>query len=202
MTQRLGLRLLAAVLPATALLLPGAAQAEKVVTVDAPGDARAFTFDQQAQFVPAPQEAAVDITRTVTALGHRRLSVTVRFRDLQVRPRHTTLVRVGTPRRTFDVIAERTSASRATVEVSDRGDTAFECRGLRVGYDGAADLVSLSVPTSCLESPRWVQLGVRATASPEANPENPSTIILFADDGHRGSIRENSIGKGPKVRRG
>ena len=77
-----------------------------------------------------------DITRTVAALGHR-LSVTVRFRDLQVRPRHTTLVRVGTPRRTSDVIAERTSASRATVEVSDRGDTAFECRGLR--RSGAAD---------------------------------------------------------------
>jgi len=137
MTQRLGLRLLAAVLPVTSLLLPAAAQAEKVVTVDAPGDARAFTYDQQAQFVPAPQEAAVDITRTVAALGHRRLSVTVRFRDLQVRPRHTALVRVGTPRRTSDVIAERTSASRATVEVSDRGDTAFECRGLR--RSGAAD---------------------------------------------------------------
>ncbi len=150
------------------------------MTVDAPGDARAFTFDQQAQFVPAPQEAAVDITRTVAALGHRRLSVTVHFRDLQVRPRHTTLVRVGTPRLTFDVIAERMSASRATVEVSDRGDTAFECRGLRVSYDGAADLVSLSVPTSCLEAPRWVQLGVRATASPEANPEirAPSSCSL------------------------
>lgn len=146
MTHRLGTRLLAVLLPATALL-PAGAHAEKVVTEDAAGDVR-------------------------------------------------------TPRGTFDVSAERLWASRPQVAVTRRHGEAFECRGLSANYDGAADLVAVSVPASCIGSPRWVVLGVGASSSPEADAENPSTVILLADDGDRDTIRENSIGKGPRIHRG
>ena len=201
MNHRLGVRVLAALL-SVAAVLPGAAHAEKVVTEDLADDAQAFTYYQEFQYVPAPQEATADITRTVAALGTRRLSVTVHFRDLRARPRHTTLVRVRTPRSTVDVLAERESARRPRGTVSTTRGEELGCQGLRVRYDGAADRVSLSVPAACIGSPRWVRLGVGATATPEANPENPSTVVLFTDDGHRDTFSEDSLGTGPRIRRG
>ena len=202
MTYRLGLRLAAAILPAATLVPALAAHAERVVTEDVVGDAEAYTFEQEPGFVPAPQEETADIIRTVAALGHRRLSVTVHFRDLQVRPRQSTAVRVRTPRGTFDVSAERTSASRPAVTLAPRGGRAVRCSGLRVDYDGAADRVTLSVPAACLGAPRWVRLGVGAIASPVADPDNPSSYVLFADDGHRDIVRINSVGFGPRIHRG
>lgn len=193
---------LAALVAPVVLLLPAAAHAETVVTEDAPGDAWAWTYFQEFQFIEAPEEASVDVTRTAAAFGQRRLSVAVHLRDLEVRPRHETLLRIWTPRDTFDVTAQRRSARRATVSLARQRGEAFGCRGLSVAYDGAADTVALSVPARCLGGPRWVRLGVRATATPEADPEAQTMTIYFADDGHRGGLRENSIGKGPRIRRG
>ncbi|MBD3926597.1 hypothetical protein IEZ26_18400 [Nocardioides cavernae] len=193
---------LAALLAPVALLLPAAAHAETVVTVDPVGDARAWTYFQEFQYVPAPQEASADVIRTAAAFVPRRLSVAVHLRDLQVRPRHDTLVRIWTPRDIFDVTAERLSAQRATVSVARQRGDAFGCRGLSVAYDGAADTVALSVPARCIGSPRWVRLGVEVTATPEADPEAQTAIVHFADDGHRGGVSENSVGKGPRIHRG
>ena len=201
MSPRLGSRL-SAVLIAAALLLPAAAHAETVVTEDATGDARAWTAYQEFQYVAAPGEASVDVTRTAASFGQRRLSVAVHFRDLEVRAHHQTLVRVWTPRGAYDVTAERPSARRATVSFGRKGADARRCRGLSVTYDGAADTVVLSVPARCIGAPRWVRLGVEATATPRTNPDNPSTVFFLADDGHRDGMREDSIGKGPRIRRG
>lgn len=201
MPHRLAARLLAVLLPATAVLVPTASHADTVVTEDAAGDARAWTYFQEFQFVAAPQEASADVTRTAAAFGQRRLSVAVHLRDLEVRPRHNTLVRVWTPDDSFDVTAERLSARRATVSMARQRGGAFACRGLSVTYDGGADTVALSVPGRCIGSPRWVRLGVQVTATPEADPEAQTTTIFFADDGHRGGVSEDSIGKGPRIHR-
>lgn len=201
MTHRLGAWFVAVLLAALAVP-PVAAHAERVVTDDPSGDARAWTYFQEFQFVPAPQEASADITRTAAAFGQRRLSVAVHLRDLEVRPRHETLLRIWTHGDTFDVSAERLSARRATVSVARQRGEAFGCRGLRVTYDGAADIVALFVPARCIGAPRWVRLGVKVTASPEADPEAQTMTIYFADDGHRDTHREDSLGKGPRIRRG
>ena len=201
MNNRFGAGVLAALLTATTLL-PGAAHGEMAVTDDPAGDARAWTAYQRFQYVEAPEEASVDITSTAAAFGQRRLSVAVHFRDLEVRVRHETLVRVWTPGGTFDVTAERGSARRATVSVARQRGEAFGCRGLSAAYDGAADTVALSVPARCVGAPRWLRLGVRTTATPRVSVDNPSTVFFFVDDGHRGGFRENSIGKGPRIHRG
>jgi hypothetical protein len=195
-------RRLTALLAPLALLLPTAAHAETVVTEDPAGDARAWTDYQEFQYVPAPDEASVDVIRTAADHAERRLSVAVHFRDLEVRVHHETLVRVWTPRGAFDVTAERRKARRATVSLARRSGDALGCRGLSVAYDGAADTVALSVPVRCIGAPRWVRLGVKATATPRAFADNPGTVFFLADDGHRGGLRENSIGKGPRIRRG
>lgn len=193
---------LAALLAPVALLLPAASHAETAVTEDATGDARAWTDYQEFQLVPAPEEASVDITRTAAAFGQRRLSVAVHLRDLEVRVRHTTLVRIWTPHDTFDVSAERLSARRATVTLARQRGDAFGCRGLRVAYDGAADTVALSVPARCIGAPRWVRLGVRSTAAPRLYADAPGTVFFLADDGHRVGVGGNRIGTGPRIRRG
>jgi hypothetical protein len=192
---------LAALLAPAALVLPAAAHAETAVTEDAAGDARAWTAYQEFQYVPAPDEASVDVIRTAAAFGERRLSVAVHFRDLEVRVRHETLVRVWTPRGAFDVTAERRSARRTTVSLARQGGDAVRCRGLSAAYDGAADTVAISVPARCIGAPRWVRLGVRATATPRPHADNPGTVFFLADDGHRDGLGENSIGKGPRIRR-
>lgn len=202
MSARLGSRL-AGVLVTAALLFPAVgAHAEEVVTEDATGDARAWTAYQEFQYVSAPGEASVDVTRTAASLGQRRLGVAVHFRDLEVRASHRTLVRVWTPRGAFDVTAERQSARRATVSLARKGADARRCRGLSVTYDGVADTVALSVPLRCVGAPRWVRLGVKATATPRTDADNPSTVFFLADDGQRDGFRENSIAKGPRIRRG
>jgi hypothetical protein len=201
MSPRLGSRL-AAVLVTAGLLLPAAAHAEEVVTEDATGDAQAWTAYQEFQYVAAPGEASVDVTSTAASLGQRRLSVAVHFRDLEVRVRHQTLVRVWTSRGAYDVTAERQSARRPKVSLARKGADALRCRGLSVAYDGAADTVAVSVPARCVGAPRWVRLGVKATATPRADPDNPSTVFFLADDGQREGLRENSIGKGRRIRRG
>jgi hypothetical protein len=202
MSRTAALRLAALLAPVALVLPAAAAHAETVVTEDAAGDARAWTDYQEFQYVPAPDEASADVIRTAAAFGQRRLSVAVHFRDLEVRVRHETLVRVWTPRGAFDVTAERRSARRATVSLARQGSDALGCRGLSVAYDGAADTVALSVPARCIGAPRWVRLGVKATTTPRRYADNPGTVFFLADDGHREGLRENSIGKGPRIRRG
>jgi hypothetical protein len=200
MSRTAALRFAALVAP-LALLLPTASHAETVVTEDAAGDARAWTDYQEFQYVPAPDEAAVDVIRSAAAYVPSRLSVAVHFRDLEVRVRHETLVRVWTPRGAFDVTAERRSARRTTVSLARQGGDAVRCRGLSAAYDGAADTVAISVPARCIDAPRWVRLGVKATATPRPYADNPGTVFFLADDGHRDGLGENSIGKGPRIRR-
>ena len=206
MSHRLGARLVAVLLPAV-LLLPAAAHAEKVVTEDAIGDVQAYSAETIAGgdlvLVPAPDEPSPDILRSVAAHGDRRLSVTVHFRDLVLTGFHSTLIRVFTPGGSrFDISVDKDPGSRADASLaSQQGDST--CRGLRAELDRAADLVAVSVPTSCLGAPRWVRLGVGAFAiSESAEASDPDSFTVLIDDGHRDVVRETSIGKGPRIHRG
>lgn len=202
MTHRLSTRLLAVLLPVTALLLPAAAHAEKVVTEDAVGDAVSYTEspDGSPQFLPAPDYAGVDIVRTAVDHGEHRLRVTVRFRALERDPFQFTPIRVITPRGNYDLLVERLGGK--PIATLGRGRKEVDCRGVKAKVDLGSDTVTTSLATSCLGTPRWVQVGVGAVALTE-DPSSPEMLAVFADDGHRdGTIRESTIKKGPRVRRG
>lgn len=194
-------RLVALLVPLV-LLAPAAAHAEKLVHDDAVGDAEGWTYEQEFQLVPAPQEATADITRTVAALGNRQLRVTIHFRDLEARPRHDMVVRVRTPHTTFDVLAERQNASRPTVELTNPDDDPFACRHLDVRYDGRADVVSVSVPTRRIASPRWVRVGVKASATPAADPDLQPMVISYFDDALREGGTAQIVRLGARIHRG
>ncbi len=208
MSLRLGARLAAVLLPTVALLAPSIAHAEKVVSDDIVGDVQQTDLaDESADapaFTPAPDETSTDIVRTVAAYGDTRLSVTVHFRDLLNTRYQETYVKILTPRGAYVVAAARFPGTRVRTAISRGSGRDVECRGLRAKFAGGADTIALSVPSSCLDEARWVRLGVGAIGFdlPEEEAEVPDAFVIFADDGHRGTIRDTSIGKGPKVHRG
>lgn len=200
MTPRRGARLLVGLLAASALLPSAAAHAERVVVADSVADAEAWVSGAELELVPAPQEVSVDIVRTTVSWGKRRLDVLVRFEDLQQRSHHGTLARIRTPGKTFDLVGSREGSARPTIELTSPRDDVFACQGLRIRWDGAADVVRLSVRTACLGSPRWVRVGVKAAAAPAADAD--AMVVLFADDARRDGRADSNVALGPRISRG
>jgi hypothetical protein len=207
MTHRPRLRLAAAILPAAILVLPAAANAEKVVTHDAAGDAVKANWEQadlsEPATVPAPEEVSTDIVRTVAAYGDQRLTLTVHFRDLVRVNDHSTFARIQTSsRRAFDLSLDKEQGSRATVSLgSPHGEV--ECPWLRGDIDRGADVVAWSVPTACIGNPRWVRVGVGALGvswPPEG--QDQMEFDIFADDGGRATFANEPPVLGPRIRRG
>lgn len=200
MTRHPATRLLALLLPAALLLLPAAAHAEKVVTQDAVGDAgvAGWLAEEDAELPPPPDPSPADIVRTVAAHGERRLAVTVHFQDLEGVREHSTRVLVRTPAGAFHLVV-RAEGRRTGTTFEQRGEP-VDCRGLRARFDAGADVVALSVPTACLSTPRWVRLGVIASAPLPTT--DPAVLASTIDDGHRDTVRLRSIGTGPRIRRG
>jgi hypothetical protein len=198
--SHLATRLLAVLVP-VALLTPAAAHAEKVVTEDAVGDAVTLV-DESADLdeaIPAPDHEGADVVRTAVAHGAKRLRVSVAFRALERDPFQFIVIRVRTPRGNYEVLVERLGGKPITT--IDRGPTTVDCDGLGAKVDLPADTVTASLPTSCLDAPRWVQVGVGAV-SVSGQQDDPELAAVFADDAHRdGAIRDN-IAPGPRVRRG
>jgi len=206
MPSRRGVRLAAALVPAVALVLPAAAHAEKVVTEDSVGDARAWNSAQYASS-PAPDEASADITRTVVAHGNRRLIITIHFRDLSLARDNLTVVRVHTPQKKIRIGVSKKPGSRAQTVTYGRV-WALDCRALRATVDGGADQVTISVPTACIDAPRWVQLELRSISEPVDRTEEDEGELgssgYYGDDGYRDNTIRNGSGraKGPRVHRG
>lgn len=197
-------RLVALLVP---LVLAGpAAHAQRVATDDAAGDAQRLDWDQSGKndpvFVPAPEETSTDIIRTVVDLGGKRLRVSVHFRDLVRVTDHETSVEVRTSSRDlFRVGIDKDEGSRLEVSLTHEGSE-LECHGIDAGIDRTGDRVTLSVPAACLGRPRWVQLGIGVLAAADSATGDPLEFDFFADDAYRSDVRSNSLGKGPKVRRG
>lgn len=201
MTHRLGTRLLAVLLPATALLIPGAAHAEKVVTEDPAGDTVVvgFVVDDDAELPQPPDPSPADIVRTVGAFGTNRLAITVHFRDLAGVQEHSTRLLVRTGTGSFHVEVEAKEGRRTRARLVGRGP-AIDCRALRARLDRGGDLLAVSVSTACLSSPRWVRLGV--TAFSPLPMTDPAVLASTVDDGHRETVRPRSTGTGPRIHRG
>lgn len=202
MDSRLGLRLLALALP-VALLAPCAAYAATVTTTDAAGDSMQITYvDDEPVLTPMSSDTSVDIVRTTVAHGTARLKVTTAIRGLE-RPGYFGItVAVKTPDGRFSVQAKRNGGGRLAPEFVLRGTRPFPCRGVRASVDEESDTVVVSLPTSCLDSPEWVRVGVGAFAAESTAPD-PTELEILADDAHRvGDVRERGVAVGGKVRRG
>ncbi|KQV65831.1 hypothetical protein ASC64_13135 [Nocardioides sp. Root122] len=230
--SRLATRLLAVLAPA-ALLLPAAAHADQVSVDDAAGDAKAVNMavalggllDGSTQDGPllldAAAETSTDVVRTTIDHARKRLTLTVQLRDLVDTDGHSVEFRIFTPEGryalTAGVVDGRTMAdlfplgrSGTSVSVSEDGTVTVTegpvtkpCRTVRARYDVAADTLTASAPTSCLGSPKWVQVAAgvsRTKVTPQA--DGSANLASWVDDAFRGGVSLNSLGRSPKVRRG
>ena len=169
MNHRVGLRLLAALLPAAALL-PGAAHAEKVVTEDPVGDAHSLTIDWEggapSAFVPAPDETSVDVVRTVASPwreaseGHRAGSRPPRRATSGDLPRRGG--RHPGPFLTALELSKVPGHRLSTMTSGAAGETwSTVARPCGAGWIARRTRLEVSLPTACLGTPRWVRLGVQ-----------------------------------------
>ena len=197
--------MIALVAPAV-LLVPAAAHAEKVETTDPAQDVVGVLLGVEEgvpeQTVPAPDQAAPDVVRTVVDHRTRLVRVRVELRDLATGAPEATVLHLRTPSGRFEV--ESDSLDRPTTTEMTKGSRAVECRGLRSVIDRAADRITLTVPTRCIGAPRWVQAGVGVVSLGAFLAEPASgEPMAYADDAHRaGTIKEDTLTLGPKVRRG
>ena len=130
MSLRHGARL-AALLAASAVLLPVAAHAEKVVTHDPVGDVDVVGWlaDEDAELPPTPDPSPADIVRTVAAHGDRRLNITVHFAELAGVRDHSMQVLVRTPSGAYRVEVEKEEGRRARATFAQRGKQ-VDCHAL------------------------------------------------------------------------
>lgn len=206
MSHRLGVRLLAVVLPAAAALAPATAHAERVVTEDAATDVVKIELGEgddleQSVVTPTPDVTTVDITKTVVDHRAARVRVVVRYRDVVPSRFRVTAVQLRTPQGRYLVFVMAARGERTVVGLDRKGRGTVECKGLRSSLDRSADRSTTTIPTSCLEQPRWVQVGV-GSAVVDASPAEAESMPIFVDDAHLvGKVREDSLALGPKVRR-
>jgi hypothetical protein len=206
MTSRLGLRLAALLVP-VALLAPAAAHAEKVETTDPAGDVVSLGPTEQGDddldnLLPAPENLTADVVRTVVDHAASRLRVRIDLRELGRSRIYFAVLQVRTPAGTFEVEADNLG-HRPKVEMTRRG-RAVDCPRLRAVSDRAAARAVITIPTSCLGAPRWVEVGAGiASLETVTAADGAEQDVVFADDAHRaGTIGDENLTKGPKVRRG
>lgn len=184
----------------TTLTAPSATHAETVTVRDAVGDVEAFYFNEDQDTLPAPHYAPSDITRTVTAYGNERLKVTVHLRDLRNASALRTDVLIRTPDgRYFGSVVRGPRKVRTLFGHPRRGE--LPCEGFTGTYEGGKDRVTVVVPTACIDSPRWVQVGVAATGL-ELKDSDSEDVPFHVDDGGRDGDGGQWPRFGQRVRRG
>lgn len=182
------------------LTAPSAAHAETVTVRDAVGDVEAFYVDEDRDTLPAPHYAASDVTRTVAVYGEERLKVTVHLRDLRNASALRTDVLIRTPEgRYFGSVVRGPREVRTVFGHPRRGG--IECEGFTGTYEGGKDRVTVVVPAACIDSPRWVQVGVGATGV-ELEDSDSEDVPFHVDDGGRDGDGGQWPRLGQRVRRG
>ncbi len=197
---------LVAVLVPVALLVPAAAHAEKVETIDPAADVLYLGETEQGaddldNLLPAPDNTTADVVRTVVDHAEARLRVRIDLRELSRSRTDFAVLRVRTPAGTFEVEVERVGR-RPKADLTRRSRT-VECPRLRAANDRAAARVTVTIPSSCLGDPRWVQVGAGVVSlGTVTTAEGAEQVVVFADDAHRAGEIRDRIALGPKVRRG
>lgn len=207
-THRLA-RLLTAVVPGALLLAPAAAHAERAVIRDAGHDV--VWIDQEASdaadtevVVPAPHEGSTDITRVVVDHGVDVLKVTVHVGDLGHNFFDGADIQLRSQQRLWGVQVLRSGRETYTSLTRGHRESERACGGLITTVDKEADTVVVSVPTTCIEDPRWVRVGVGLiSAKATYGSTSGDQLVPFWDEAGVTGFEDDHVEvRGPKVQRG
>ena len=178
--------------------------ADKEVVKDARRDVASITFESLlfGDYVinAAPDETSSDITRTVVNYRRHRLVTKVKFRDALPRRAPALMLLITTPRERFEAVYAKGmgTAGGPDFEISQgMSSEPIKCRGTRLSFDLGTDLASISIPSRCLGSPRWVRVRVGSLG------QDPSGELVLIDDAHRDGLRRDLVlVNGSRIRRG
>lgn len=208
MSHRLVTRAAAALLPA-AIMLPAAAHAERLVVRDPARDvvrldlAASEAADEEV-VAPAPGDTSTDIKRVV--VDHRRdvLEVRVEVRALRSSYLAAAEVALRTEARSWGVVVFRSGTETFTSLTRGKRETSRRCGGLITTVDMRADEMVVSVPTSCLEDPRWVRVGVGLFSGTVAPGRGGlRELVPYWDEAGVTGFEDDDIeARGPRIRRG
>lgn len=193
---------------AVALLLPLApapASAETHVVRDARRDVTRVTYDVVNGGVVATRpdrgQSKADIVRLRTRYGAGALQVTIKFRELPTGPEADGwwggYVSVETPERRYNALFYPTG-TRVRVELMKGSGGSRDCRRLKGATLVKRSALQITIPATCLDTPRWVRTGAHAGYQPEsAIPDS------WSDDARAtGWNGEGPPALGPRIRRG
>jgi hypothetical protein len=155
MTRHLRLGLVA--LAVGALLAPSAAYADTMRHGDPQHDVAKRYLDHA---VRAPDNANADILRTVAT--HGKKSVTVKVKLAAVGRYWDVRARIVTPKTYF--VADLSWGDFMYVHVTRHYVHDVSCDAATYDVNGKQDVITLTVPRSCLGNPKWVKVGTDMTS--------------------------------------
>lgn len=164
------------------LTSPPAAYAETLSHRDPRHDV--VTFDEEGGVIHRPNKPDPDVVRTRLAHLSDRVIIRLTFASLR-RDRHdrTTYGRIETPHGLYR-LKSIINARKATATLVLRTNGAeVSCAHLTQSIKYASDRLRLRVPRTCLDSPRWVQVGVLTSL------DRPGTFGWW-DDGLRKGVNQ------------
>jgi len=169
---------------------------------DARGDVRSYRIDLQNECEeipagePAPHDERRDITRLSVDHGAEDVVIDMGLRDVVRHDRNTSYeAYVHTPNRIFQVSVLGLSSKGPTVLISTVrvgrdpecgpalvGGHVVDCEAVVSDVDPRADHVSITIPRTCLGTPRWVRVGALAGGfDADQFTEDPTSITVTAD---------------------
>lgn len=182
-----------------ALSTTGVAHAQAMRVSDERGDVRSFDTETDEPTTHDPAVRNGDVLRSVLRHASRRISVRVKFVDLQrTGDLGGYVARVVTNeavRRNITIIAGP-GMWRGESDMTRPNGPSVRC-SIKHRIDYTGNIVTLSFPRSCVSSPRWVRLGAASVWS------NGSGGEYFVDDAQiSGRIHPDTVRLSPRLRRG
>lgn len=191
-----------------AVLAPvGAASAQTVSVKDGSGDSWETFWDpnvhESETYTPAGSVPNADVTKTTVSHTKKLLTVTVTYADLvqddAYKPDIREWIRLDGGGGAMLNVSVHDSWSKPEVffvnrplQVPWQERQRARCSGVKSQFDFNRDTWTTKLPTSCLGSPKWVQLHVNASSW--AGAAEDGTQLVFTDNAHSGGVVERLVG--------
>ena len=161
---------LVAAAAASVVLLPTAAQADKLVQNDAVGDVVSVAGESETT-TPLPDRAEGDIAWSKIRHRDRKVILTLRYRELNTGQEmlHYYAIRTSKMKR-YVYLSAGTGHWGGRVQMRNGHDKKVSCRVTKK-IDYIANTATVWVPRSCLGKPRWVKVAMAQASFDSANPD-------------------------------
>ncbi|WP_193609037.1 hypothetical protein [Nocardioides lijunqiniae] len=170
------------------LLVTGAAHAETWSHRDAVRDVVALTeADGEVLSEPAPKDRRTDVRRITVAHSAEELAITIKLRDLAAGNKAASAFVRGPDSRQMVASMMRVKGKTAVRVHSLTEDGPVRCRGAEGAFRPRRDVLTLTIPTSCLDNPDWVRVQAMY-ATFEGGPSRAEEVK--ADDPIRRGLRK------------